>query len=231
MNKKKISRFLLENIAARIIGVKMPPYWLQFVNRFGGGNVGTVHSLAKIDTSTFDGVDLENPLAKIDSDDFSSIQEMGDDELADWVRSNALGVPMQMPMSLRADDGEEWLLPYEPLVSLTGKNIITRRQVAKGKTRGSIKERWAQDDYSIKIDGIFIGRDGYPMEEVNKLRKVCEAGQVEVYTPLLDFFGITRMVVESWDIPMTTGLHNQNYSLSCYSDETYKLLLTKKDMK
>lgn len=227
----KIGRFLLENIAARVIGVKMPPYWLQFVNRIGGGNVGSIKRLAKIDTSKYDEVDVESPLASVDAGDYSDLQLMSDDELSDWVRANALGVPMQMPMSLRVGDGEEWLLPYEPLVSLTGKNIITRRQVAKGKTRGSIKERWAQDDYSIKIDGIFIGKDGYPMEEVNKLRKVCEAGQVEVYTPLLDFFGITRMVVESWDIPMTTGLHNQNYSLSCYSDETYKLLLTKKDMK
>lgn len=192
----KTTRFLLENLAARVVGTKIPPYWL-----------GRPVELAEVDAATFTG-----------------IKQLSDDELADWVRSNALGVPMQMPMTLRIEGGEELLLPYEPIVSLTGRNIIVKRQVNKSKTRGSIKERWAQDDYGIRIEGVLIGQDGYPVGEVAKLRKFCEAAQVEVYSPLLDIFGITRMVVESYEFPATTGMHNQNYSLECVSDETYKLL-------
>lgn len=192
----KTSRFILENIAARVIGTKVPPYWLA----------------------------RPVELRQVDPDTYAVLQAKSDEELADWVRSNALGIPMQMPLSMRIDGEEEWLLPYEPLVSLTGQNIIVRRHVNKSKTRGSIKERWSQDDYTLRIEGVLIGATGYPTGDVAKLRKYCEAGQVEVYSPLLDIFGITRMVIENYELPATTGLRNQNYSLSCYSDETYKLL-------
>ena len=205
VTKMNAGRFVLENMAARVMGTKIPPYRLF----------------------------RDRALADVDPDTYSMVKQMDDEELTDWVRTNALGVPMQMPLSLRleGDGEEEWLLPYEPLVSLTGRNIITRRTVNKGTTRGSIKERWAQDDYGIKIEGILIGDGGYPKEDVARLRHICEAAKVEVYSPFLEIFGISRMVIEGYELPMTTGLHNQNYSLSCYSDETYKLLLSRKDLK
>lgn len=196
----KTERFILENLAARVMGTKVPPYWL-----------GRPSPLAEVDPATYD-----------------AIKAMSEDELTDVVRSNALGIPMQMPLSMRivGNPEEEWLLPYEPIVHLTGTNIITRRHVNKGKTRGSIKERWAQDDYTIRIEGVLIGDTGYPTGDVAKLRKFCEAAQVEVYSPLLDIFGITRMVIDNYELPATTGHRNQNYTLSCYSDETYKLLIS-----
>lgn len=199
-----VGRFALENLAARVIGVKMPPYWLFRPER----------------------------LANADYDKFWEIKQMTDAELADLVHTNALGVPMRMPLSLKLEESgeKEWLLPIEPMVSITGKNIIVKRQVNKGKVRGSIKERWMQDDYSINIQGVFIAPDRYPYADVAKLRKYCEAGRVEVISPLLEVFGVTKMVIESWEIPFTTGQNNQNYSLSCVSDDVYKLLLTKQDM-
>ena len=69
------TRFLLENLAARVVGTKIPPYWL-----------GRPVELAEVDAATFSG-----------------IKQLSDDELADWVRSNALGIPMQMPMTLRIE--------------------------------------------------------------------------------------------------------------------------------
>lgn len=204
----KTSRFILENLAARVIGLKFPPYVPY----------------------------LFEQRAQIEGDSYdifrSQIVEKTDEELEDLVRHNALGYPMTLPLSFKLEEeGEkEWLLPYEPLISITGKNIIVRRQVNKGKVRGSIKERWAQDDYSIKIEGILIGQDGYPEEDVAKLLKYCEAAKVVVYCPLLEIFGISRMVIEQYDFPMTTGVHNQNYSLTCHSDDIYKLLLTRKDL-
>ena len=51
------------------------------------------------------------------------------------------------------------------MISLQGQNIIVRRHVNKGAVKGTIKERWSQDDYTISIEGILIG------EMVNILRK------------------------------------------------------------
>lgn len=80
----------------------------------------------------------------------------------------------------------------------------------KGQIRGSIKERWTQDDYSVRIEGILMGMDGkYPEADVAKLRSFCEAGHVKALNPLLEIFGISQLAIESWDIPFTSGTINQ----------------------
>ena len=192
------TRFLLENMALRVTGGKVPPYWLM------GKTV----------------------LREVDNNDFSGLRGMTDEELEDIVRTNALGIPMVMPLSLRLDveGAEEWLLPEEPMISITGQNIITRRHVSKGRLRGSIKERWTQDDYTVKVEGLLLGRDGrYPKNDVERLRRYCEAGKVKVLCPLLEIFG-----VESWNIPFTSGTTNQNYEITAYSDDIYKLLIARR---
>lgn len=199
------TRFILENVALRTIGGKVPPYWL-----FRKGE-----------------------LSEVDSAEYAEIKRLSDEQLADVVRTNALGVPMQMPVRLKLEepDVEEWLLPIEPMLSVTGQNIITRRRVNKGRVKGSIKERWTEDDYSITIEGILMGSDGnYPTADVAKMRKFCEAGRVFILNPLLEIFGISHMVIEKWDIPFTSGNENQNYTLSGYSDDIYKLLLSRDDL-
>lgn len=203
--QSKAARFALENIAFRILGGKMPPYWLF----------------------------REDVRAQVNSDDYDYVTHASDEELQDLVMGNALGIPMQFPLRLKLEESgaEEWLVPWEPMVSLNGQNIIISRQVNKGKIRGSIKERWTQDDYSIKIEGILLSVDGkYPEDDVAKLRSFCEAGQVQVIHPLLDIFNISRIVIESWDIPHTTGVANQNYSITAKSDDIYKLLLGRQDL-
>ena len=197
------TRFLLENMALRVTGGKVPPYWLM------GKTV----------------------LREVDNNDFSGLRGMTDEELEDIVRTNALGIPMVMPLSLRLDveGAEEWLLPEEPMISITGQNIITRRHVSKGRLRGSIKERWTQDDYTVKVEGLLLGRDGrYPKNVVERLRRYCEAGKVKVLCPLLEIFGITQIAIESWDIPFTSGTTNQNYEITAYSDDIYKLLIARR---
>nr|DAY20401.1 MAG TPA: hypothetical protein [Caudoviricetes sp.] len=197
------TRFLLENMALRVTGGKVPPYWLM------GKTI----------------------LREVDNNDFSGLRGMTDEELEDIVRTNALGIPMVMPLSLRLDveGAEEWLLPEEPMISITGQNLITRRHVSKGRLRGSIKERWTQDDYTVKIEGLLLGRDGrYPENDVEQLRRYCEAGKVKVLCPLLEIFGITQIAIESWDIPFTSGTTNQNYEITAYSDDIYKLLIARR---
>lgn len=194
------TRFALENIALRVFGGKIPPYWLF----------------------------RDTGIAQVPSEDYDTIRAMDDAELEDLVRTNALGIPMTMPLSLKLEEpgAHEWLLPLEPMISLTGKHIIKRRQVNKGQVRGSIKERWAQDDYEITIEGVLIGTDGqYPEADVARLKNFCEAAAVNALSPLLEIFGISRLVIESWEMPFTAGQANQNYTIKAYSDDVYKLLL------
>lgn len=195
------TRFALENIALRVFGGKIPPYRLF----------------------------RDTGIAQVPDEDYDVIRAMDDAALEDLVRTNALGIPMTMPLSLKLEEpgAREWLLPLEPMISLTGKHIIKRRQVNKGLIRGSIKERWAQDDYEVTIEGLLMGTDErYPEADVARLKSFCEAASVTALSPLLEVFGISRLVIESWEMPFTAGEANQNYTIKAYSDDIYKLLLS-----
>lgn len=147
--------------------------------------------------------------------------------------ANANGVPMQCPLWMRLEGEEWWLLPYEPIITINGKNVITKKQVAKGKVRGSIKERWSQDDYQISINGILMNPsgDGYPDKDVMALKRLCEAAKVQVMCPLFEIFSIDQIVIESFDFPFTSGPFNQAYTIGAVSDDIYKLLLREEDLK
>lgn len=208
------NRFILQNLALRAMGLtKVPPYWLFRENNFHGVNLGYMSAAKTIpDSSGFD------------------VETMSDAELEDVVRTNATGVPMVLPLRFQLEESgaQEWLFPMEPMISVNGQNILVRRNVSKGKIRGSIKERWTQDDYSVRIEGILMGMDGkYPEADVAKLRSFCEAGHVKALNPLLEIFGISQLAIESWDIPFTSGTINQNYTIQAYSDDIYKLLLSR----
>ena len=213
----KTSRFILQNIALRAMGLtKVPPYWLFRENNFHGINTGYLPSGKSFP----------------DSDECNG-EDLSDAELEEVVRTNAIGVPMVMPLRFQLEEAgaKEWLFPVEPMISLNGQNILVRRHVNKGTIKGSIKERWTQDDYTVRIEGILMSRDGkYPDEDVATLKNFCEAGHVKALCPLLEIFGISQLAIESWDIPFTTGLTNQNYTITAYSDDIYKLLLSRDDL-
>lgn len=200
-----VSRYILENIAARIADGKYPPYW-----------------------------SFRYPVIRqVDSSGYDELKTLSDEELADQIRANALGIPMRFPLEIRADGGEWWLLPFEPIISLTGQNVIVRRQVSKGKERGSVKERWTQDDYQVSIEGILMntGSKDYPSADVHKLRRACEAARWQVRCPIFEIFSINQIVVSSFEFPFTSGSGNQSYKISAYSDDVYKLLLRRQDLK
>lgn len=160
------------------------------------------------------------------------IENLSDEQLEEMLVTNARGVPMVFPLSFAVEGGPWWLLPYEPQVTIQGSNVLVKKQVSKGSVRGTIKERWAQGDYKINISGILMGKDGnYPSEDVKTLRSYCEAGKVLVKSPQMELFSITQMVVEDWSIPFTSGKANQAFSISAVSDDIYKLLLRREDLK
>lgn len=213
----KTNRFILQNMALRALGLtKMPPYWLFRENNVLGKNLGYLSAAKTIpDCSEF------------------NVENMTDEELEDVVRTNARGIPMVLPLRFQLEESgsKEWLFPLEPMISLNSQNILTRRHVSKGNIKGSIKERWTQDDYTVRIEGLLMGEDGkYPEEDVSRLRAFCEAGHVKALNPLLEIFGISQLAIESWDIPFTSGTANQNYSIQAYSDDIYKLLLSRDDL-
>jgi len=143
-----------------------------------------------------------------------------------------LGNLYQCPVRIRwENESEYWTLPFDPVVSVTGKNNIVRRNVLKinntDKTRrGSIKESWSQDDYEVNIAGVFMSKDGtFPENDLRKLRRYCEERKViEVESDLFCIFNITRLAIESFELPFTEGVENQMYTIKAYSDDGFKLL-------
>ena len=160
------------------------------------------------------------------------LDSLSDEQLADLLVTNAKGVPMVFPLYFAIEGGPWWLLPYEPQVTIQGSNVLVKKQVSKGEVRGTIKERWSQGDFRISISGILMGERGqYPSEDVKTLRSYCEAGKVLVKSPQMELFSINQIVVEDWNIPFTSGQANQAYTINAVSDDIYKLLLRREDLK
>lgn len=149
--------------------------------------------------------------------------EIMDDYMAAGV------VHSQMPMTLFAmNSRERFLLPFEPLVSVSGKNIIARRKVAKAKESGTIKERWSRDDYEVTIQGVLTSDDRrkYPSGYMRRLLDLFRQRQaIEVEQAVLAVFGIRYLAIESVNFPHTKGLENQNYEIKAYSDTPISLLI------
>ncbi|WP_108821048.1 DUF6046 domain-containing protein [Dysgonomonas sp. Marseille-P4361] len=137
-------------------------------------------------------------------------------------------VAMVMPFTFYLPDDSEWLLPYEPLISVQGENVIVKRNVAKSEGRGSIKERWAEGDIKIMIEGTFVNADltKYPATEVQKLRQVItQRRAIKIKNELLSLLNVNYLVIESYSLPFSKGENVQNYSLTALSDDSYNLFI------
>lgn len=137
-------------------------------------------------------------------------------------------VSMVMPLWIGLRDDPEWKLPVEPLISIQGRNVIVKRNVAKSLYRGTIKERWAEDDFSISIQGSFVHQDmdTYPEADVQRLMYYVNQKQsLYVKNELLAMLGINQIVIESYALPFSKGENVQNYSINAFSDDTYNLFI------
>lgn len=144
------------------------------------------------------------------------------------------------PLSLSIDQGKTYFrLPYEPLISISGKNVIAKRRVAKWNAAnskqltGTIKERWSQDDYDITITGVLIGsllrgnvEDCFPRADFEKLKKVLTyAKEIKVNCAPLELLGINSIVIDDFSLPFTKGENVQAYEIKASSDFSYNLLM------
>lgn len=151
-------------------------------------------------------------------------------------QEEAMGNLYQCPLSLKLKsepESEWWTLPFDPVMSVSGGNNIVRSNVLKqdnsnNERRGTIKEVWSQDDYTIQIAGLFMGKndDDIPMDELGKLRNLCEAREViEVECELLEIFNIHYIAIEKFEFAHTNGRQNQQFSITAYSDDDFSLLV------
>jgi len=134
----------------------------------------------------------------------------------------------QVPVTLKlSTEPDGFTLPVDPLVAISGGSKIVRRYVAKGDRRGSIKERWNQDDYEITITGIITGDENHTLNDyLQRLRTYCEAREsVAIICDLLNnVFDIYTLAIESFDFPFTPGEGNQQFTIKAYSDDSYLIL-------
>lgn len=141
--------------------------------------------------------------------------------LLDSTKQNKFGGIHISPLEL---DGFKF--PLEPMVSVTGSNKIIRRHVAKAESGGSIKERFSDDDFKIDIKGVLIGENSFPEQEMSQLISLCrKKSHIEAKSPMLSVYGITNIVIDSFEFPHTQGKQIQAFKLSAYSDELFDALL------
>ncbi len=143
-----------------------------------------------------------------------------------------LDIPHLDPLRIKWEEEKEWwTLPIDPVIAVSGKNIIIRRHPQKADNttenrRGSVKEIWSQDDYEVNIAGVFIGDGEMPEESLRKLRGYCEAHKtIMVESALLSIYKITRLAIEDYSLPFTKGLENQMFTIKAYSDDMFDLLI------
>lgn len=144
------------------------------------------------------------------------------------------------PVKFSIDGGNTWfLLPYEPLVTVSGKNNVIMRNVAKWNAEysapliGTIKERWSQDDYSITITGFLMGsiltgavEDCFPRADFEKLKAVLtNATEVKVLCPIFEMLGISQITILDFTFPFTKGENVQAFDIRAVSDSSFNLLI------
>lgn len=138
-------------------------------------------------------------------------------------------MPTKLQISAPGEAEELYQLPNEPLIAISGSKTIVKTGI--DGIKGTFKEGFSIDDYSITIRGIAINEDReseeYPQEIVRKIRRIAELqGSLKVVNDLLSMFGITRLVIETCEFPDFPGAPSvQPYILNCLSDQEFDLEL------
>jgi Domain of unknown function (DUF6046) len=142
------------------------------------------------------------------------------------------GVVMQCPVRLgsKADNSDFKTLPLEPMVSVRGRNVVAIRGIAKKVGGGTVKEKFATDDYEITIVGTLDSgeKDVYPEEWVSWLKGLCVSGKpILIYSKLTQSLGLLYMTILDWDFPATQGVNWQDFSIRGISDDPFFELIVK----
>lgn len=133
------------------------------------------------------------------------------------------------------ENGQRWLFPYEPMITISSGNTIIKRNVAKqGDTLiGTIKERWNRKDFDLTVTGVLMGslttgkfEECFPREQMQRLFEFLKYNkEFYIYCAPLEILGIIKVVVEDYTFPFTKGENVQAYDLKLTSDDFYNLLV------
>ena len=137
------------------------------------------------------------------------------------------------------ESGQKWVFPFEPMINISGGNEVFKANVAKNSKDesgnfqpGAIKTRSRRKDFSITINGLFMGstkgspEDCYPVKDIEKLLLfLFHQKELFVYNHLLEIFGITKIVIEDYKFPFTKGENVQAYEITALSDFPHKLVV------
>ncbi len=199
------------------------PHVLPPIPLFLKNGVLKVTKPGKVDAESTQAItDSERTYGKIDADTVQGIE-------GDKIEQTIFGTPQVVPLQVKLkSESDYWLFPVEPIISIDGKSILIKRNVAKKIGKGSIKEYWAEDDWVINVQGVLttINSEKFPDADFKQLIKYLTAkDSLDVKCPALERLGITRIVIEERSLPFTKGPENQNFSFKALSDDVWKLLI------
>lgn len=154
----------------------------------------------------------------------------------DWQATPSNIEEQYFPLSIKRRGSSDpfYTLPYEPIISVSGKNEIIKKLPAKfNNFIGTVKERWTQSDFEITITGALIGANQignyencFPRSDFEKLKDYCFASEgLQIQCELLQLLGIDYIVVEDISFPFSKGENVQAYEIKASSDFTQELLL------
>lgn len=165
-----------------------------------------------------------------------------DVQKADILKINSLGTDYAarlwgkdvfLPTTLRGTrkNGEIVQLDLDCCtIKLKGQKNVTKTQLSE--RRGSVKEIFSVDDYTIDIKGVLIGHDGvWPYMQVEAIRDLFETQKgVELYNALSDYFlQETKRVcitnINFYDLEAKSEKHIP-FSMTMLSDFVEKLEFT-----
>lgn len=110
------------------------------------------------------------------------------------------------------------------------KNVITTP--IQGRN-GSVKEYISDGDYNITIRGVIstVNQDTYPEDEVAELIKFLQVPEsIEVGSNVLARFGITDIVITSYNFPQEEAMRNiQRFEIQALSETPFEIKSTKEN--
>ncbi|MGC1471547.1 MAG: DUF6046 domain-containing protein [Psychroserpens sp.] len=126
-----------------------------------------------------------------------------------------------------AYQGEQFLLPNEPLVALSLSKTIVETATVGTERKGTVKEYITTDDYQISFRGVCFDEndpEAYPatqVEELDRLFNINAAIEV-IDSKFFELFGIRKVVIKDIQYDEMVGYPGaQRYIMTAVSDQDF----------
>jgi len=150
-----------------------------------------------------------------------------------WLPVTLSALPNQFKNAKTQSPGE-WYLPYVAVSASVGAGMV---RTPLNQRKGTVKELYSLDDYSITIKGFFIDKATrtFPETEIGYLKQLVELGTAfkmdnALTNILLEDTTLPpdqqyRVVIERMDLPEVTGGKKsmRPFSMQLYSDYVFTL--------